>query len=45
MPSARLHFAGHAEHADMAQAVGGLEVVEGFVEDEEGLAALSFSSS
>ena len=32
-----LHFAGHAEYAGMTQAVGGLEIVEGLVEDEERL--------
>ena len=38
MAGAGLHFAGDAEHAGMFKAIGGLEVVEGFMEDEIRLA-------
>ena len=34
MAGAGLHFAGDAEHAGMFKAIGGLEVVEGFMEDK-----------
>ena len=38
MAGAGLHFAGDAEHAGMFEAIGGLEIIEGFMEDEIGLA-------
>lgn len=38
MACSRLDLRGYREHAGMAQPIGFLEIVEGFVEDEERLA-------